>query len=71
MYINSSKVKFFVVIFLLGFMQFSLAKNKQDISLEQASETIRKESKGQVLSATTNRYNGVTSHRIQVLTESG
>lgn len=66
-----SKVKLLMIITLMGVIQFSYAKDKDYISLEQASESIRKESKGQVLSATTNDYNGVKTHRIQVLTESG
>jgi len=66
-----SALKVIIVITLLGFVQCLYAQNNDFVSLEEASETIRKESKGQVLSATTNQYNGVTSHRIQVLTKSG
>ena len=65
------KIKLLLIVALIGLMPFSYAKDKDDVSLEQASETIRKETKGQVLSATTKTYKGVKSHRIQVLTESG
>ena len=55
----------------MGSMQFSYGNNKDDVTLEQASETIRKDTKGKVLSATTSYKNGIKSHRIQVLTKSG
>lgn len=71
MKVYSFKIKFILTIGLLGLMPFSYANNKDEISLEQASETIRKQTSGKVLSATTKKYNGIKSHRIQVLTESG
>lgn len=64
------KMKLLIIMTLLFSIPISYAQN-DEVSLEQASETIRKESKGQVLSATTKNYNGVKTHRIQVLTESG
>jgi hypothetical protein len=63
-------MKLLIIMTLLLLMPISYA-NEDEISLEQASESIRKESKGQVLSATTKNYKGVKTHRIQVLTESG
>jgi hypothetical protein len=67
----SFKIKLLLIISLLGLVQISYADNKDKVSLEQASEKIRKQSKGKVLSATTKNHNGIESHRIQVLTKSG
>jgi len=64
-------MKLLIIMTLLLLMPFSYANNDDEVSLEQATESIRKESQVQVLSATTNNYRGVKSHRIQVLTESG
>ena len=69
MYTHAPKIKLLLTLLLLCFMQFAVAKD--EISLEQASESIRKESKGQVVSATTSTHKGVKTHRIKVLTKSG
>jgi len=66
-----SKIQIIVIICLLGMVQSSYAENKQKLNLEQASESVRKASKGKILSAKTTHVNGVATHRIQVLTESG
>lgn len=50
----------------------SYAKSSTKISLEQASEQIRKQSKGKVLSARTTRtINGTRIHKIKILTPNG
>ena len=50
----------------------SYAKSSTKISLEQASEQIRKQSKGKVLSAKTKRtINGERIHEIKILTPNG
>jgi hypothetical protein len=50
----------------------SYAKSPPKISLEQASEQIRKQSKGKVLSARTTRtINGARIHKIKILTPNG
>jgi hypothetical protein len=50
----------------------SYAKSSPKISLEQASEQIRKQSKGKVLSARTTRtINGARIHKIKILTPNG
>ncbi len=47
------------------------ADKKKIVSLEQASELVRQQSEGKVLSARTTNFNGNRTHRIQVLTPSG
>jgi hypothetical protein len=50
----------------------SYAKSLTKISLEQASEKIRKQSKGKVLSARTTRtINGEKIHKIKIITPDG
>ena len=71
MYKIAPKIQTLLVILLLGFMQFSLAKKKDHTSLEEASEAVRKSTNGKVLSAKTTGDKGSQSHRIQVLTPSG
>jgi len=53
-------------------MNISYAKVTPHITLEQASETVRKKSKGKVLSARTIRtINGTKIHKIKILTPDG
>lgn len=59
------------MILLASISQITVAKNKSNVSLEEASEFIRLQSKGKVLSAKTTHFNGSKMHRIQVLTPSG
>lgn len=61
----------FLTILLASFSQSTVARNKSNVSLEDASEFIREQSKGKVLSARTTNFNGEKKHRIQVLTPSG
>lgn len=50
----------------------SLAKPPTKVSLEQASESVRIQSKGKVLSARTTRtINGTKIHKIKILTPNG
>jgi hypothetical protein len=60
-----------ILILFIGFSSELVAKNKSDVSLEEASEFIRQQSQGKVLSAKTTHFNGARMHRIQVLTPSG
>jgi len=64
--------KILVLSMLLLSSSFINAVEKKDtISLEQASEMVRLETKGKVLSAKTTNFNGIKAHRIQILTPSG
>ncbi len=66
-----SKILVFLMLFLSNNSVLYAAGNKDTISLEQASEMVRLQSKGKVLSARTTNFNGGKTHRIQVLTPSG
>lgn len=65
--------KIFVLsmLFLVNNPTVNAADKKNTVTLEQASEMVRKQSKGKVLSARTTNFNGGRTHRIQVLTPSG
>ncbi|MCF6319413.1 MAG: hypothetical protein L3J83_09090 [Proteobacteria bacterium] len=60
-----------LVLFLVSTSPLNAAGKKGSISLEQASEMARLQSKGKVLSAKTTNFKGGKTHRIQVLTPSG
>jgi len=61
-----------VILFVTSVIGISYAKVTPHITLEQASETIRKQSKGKVLSARTIRtINGTKIHKIKILTPDG
>ncbi len=51
--------------------QLSFAQGRKEVSLAQASEHIRNDTKGKILSAKTTEINGRKTHKIQVLTPSG
>lgn len=59
------------LLFLFNNSAVSAADQKSTVTLEQASEMIRQQSKGKVLSARTTNFDGGRTHRIQVLTPSG
>ena len=59
------------ILFLVTGLPANAADKKKQVSLEQASELVRQQSKGKVLSARTTNFNGSKTHRIQVLTPSG
>lgn len=71
MFRTSSKIGLLSLFLTLWVIPVYAANNKTPVSLEQASESIRKQSKGKVLSAKTTNFNGQRQHRIQVLTPSG
>lgn len=60
-----------VLILLVSISSITVAKDKLDVSLEDASEYIRAQSNGKVMSARTTNFNGLKMHRIQVLEPSG
>ncbi len=66
-----SKSFVLLVLFLANTSFLNAAGKKDTTSLEQASEMVRLQSKGKVLSARTTNFNGGKAHRIQVLTPSG
>ena len=67
-----NKLLIIVACFMLMMTTNSYAKSPTKISLEQASETIRKQSKGKVLSARTIRnITGTKTHKIKILTPDG
>ena len=65
------KILVLLMLFLSNNSIIYAAGKKGTISLEQASEMVRLQSKGKVLSARTTNFNGGKNHRIQVLTPSG
>ncbi len=66
-----SKIFALFALFLVSTSPLNAADKKGSVSLEQASEMVRLQSKGKVLSARTTNFNGGKTHRIQVLTPSG
>jgi len=59
------------LIILLIFSQIAVAEKKFDITLKEASEFVRLQTNGKILSARTTNFNRLKAHRIQVLTTSG
>ncbi|MCF6319607.1 MAG: hypothetical protein L3J83_10095 [Proteobacteria bacterium] len=66
-----SKIPLILMLLLSNSSILYAAGKKDTISLEQASEMVRLQSKGKVLSARTTNFNGGRAHRIQVITPSG
>ncbi len=60
-----------VLIGLLLIAPITTAKNNKEVSLAEASQAIRLETKGKIISARTMNSNGHSTHKIQVLTPSG
>lgn len=61
-----------LILFIFTVNNSSHAKVTPHVTLEQASESIRKQSKGKVLSARTIRtINGTKLHKIKILTPDG
>ena len=65
------KIFVLLMLFLASNPTINAADKKNTVTLEQASEMVREQSKGKVLSARTTHFNGGRTHRIQVLTPSG
>ncbi len=60
-----------ILIGLLVVAPTCTAKNKKEVSLADASQAVRLETKGKILSARTMKSSGRATHKIQVLTPSG
>ena len=69
MFMNTCKIVIFAG--LLSFTAPLFATDKVKISLKEASEFIRKTTKGSILTTSTSTINGVKTHRFKVLTPSG
>jgi hypothetical protein len=65
------KITSALLIGLFLTVQLSFAQGRKEVSLAQASENIRNDTKGKILSAKTTEINGRRTHKIQVLTPSG
>lgn len=65
--------QFRLIVFVLLTMtlSYAIAQENKVVNLAEASEYVRKNENGKVLSAKTISLNGVKVHRIQVLTKTG
>jgi len=65
------KITSALLIGLLIVAPISLAQSKKEVSLADASKSVRLNTQGKILSAKTTQSNGRKTHKIQVLTPSG